>query len=182
MSKRAFVLPVRGLGDVELTAAGVAGAVIFALIVLSALLAPVLPLQSPLHLDLHHRFAAPFVDEHLLGTDQLGRDLLSRVVYGGRSTLVIASSATVFGVVVGTVLGLIAGFYRGFAETIIMRLVDIELSIPMMLLALLVIAVLGPSLLNLIVVLGLTAWVRAARMVRAEAMVLRSRTSSRRRM
>jgi len=154
---------------------GIAGLSIFSAILLLSLLAPFLPLPDPLHVDLHHRFLSPLSPDHILGTDQLGRDLLSRVSYGGRTTLAIALFATAFGMIVGTSLGMIAGFFGGITEAIIMRLVDIELSIPMMLLALLIIAVLGPNMGNLVLVLGLTAWVRVARMVRAETLVLRRR-------
>jgi peptide/nickel transport system permease protein len=154
---------------------GTVGLSIFLAIVLISLFAPFLPLPDPLHVDLHHRFLSPLSPGHLLGTDQLGRDLLSRVTYGGRTTLAIALLATSFGMIVGTSLGLIAGFFGGITGAVIIRLVDIELSIPMMLLALLIIAVLGPNMGNLVLVLGLTAWVRVARIVRAEALVLRRR-------
>jgi peptide/nickel transport system permease protein len=100
---------------------------------------------------------------YLLGTDQLGRDLLSRMIYGARISLFVASLSVVVSTFIGTWLGLIAGYYRGTVEVVIMRIVDIVLSIPPLLLAIITVAVLGPGLKNLILVLGFTRWPRYAR-------------------
>lgn len=100
---------------------------------------------------------------YLLGTDQLGRDLLSRIVYGARISLFVALLSVVVSTFVGTWLGLIAGYYRGKIEVVVMRIVDIVLSIPPLLLAIITVAVLGPGLKNLILVLGFTRWPRYAR-------------------
>jgi peptide/nickel transport system permease protein len=100
---------------------------------------------------------------YLLGTDQLGRDLLSRIIYGARISLFVALLSVVVSTFVGTWLGLIAGYYRGKVEVVIMRIVDIVLSIPPLLLAIITVAVLGPGLKNLILVLGFTRWPRYSR-------------------
>jgi len=108
-----------------------------------------------------------------LGTDQLGRDLLARILSGARISLGIVLLAGLISALLGTVLGLIAGYFRGFIDAVIMRLVDIQLSIPFILLILLVVAVVGPSILNLILVLGITGWAVFARVARARALEVR---------
>jgi len=111
----------------------------------------------------------------LLGTDHLGRDILSRLIFGARISLVIGLSAVAVAGTLGTLLGLIAGFRGGRTDDVCMRLTDMMLAMPFILLALAVIAVLGPSLRNIIIVLGLTSWVSYARVVRAEVLSLRTR-------
>lgn len=110
---------------------------------------------------------------YLLGTDQLGRDVLSRIIYGGRVSLALSLSAVAVSCVIGTTLGIIAGYYRGKADAVIMRLADIQLSIPTMLFAILIIAIMGASLSNTIVVLAITGWVPFTRVVRSEVLALR---------
>src|SRR5205085_11709214 len=105
----------------------------------------------------------------------LGRDILSRIVYGSRVTLAVAAASVILGGVVGLALGLAAGFFGGWTERVIMRLVDVQLALPLMLLALIIVAVLGPSLRNLVIVLALTSWTRYARIVRGEVLSLRER-------
>ena len=110
---------------------------------------------------------------HLLGTDQLGRDLMARLGLGTLISLRIVLFAAVISVVVGTFFGMMAGYYGGWVDILIMRVVDIQLAIPFILLILLFVAVLGPSMMNLIVILGLTGWAIYARVARARTLEVR---------
>jgi peptide/nickel transport system permease protein len=112
---------------------------------------------------------------YLLGTDSLGRDLMSRLALAGRVSLLLAVGAVVVSMVIGVGLGLTAGYFGGRVENAIMGLADIQLSIPRILLVIAVVAVVGPSLANLALVLGITSWVGYARVVRAETLSLRER-------
>jgi peptide/nickel transport system permease protein len=140
---------------------------VLALFVLAAVLAPELAPFDPLRQSLLLRLKPPGTvlggRSFLLGTDDLGRDLLSRVLFGARVSLLVAAVAVVLSLVVGTALGLAAGWFRGWTAVVIMRSVDTMLSIPAILLAVLTVAVLGPGFLNLVVVLGLTRWPRYTR-------------------
>jgi peptide/nickel transport system permease protein len=111
----------------------------------------------------------------LLGTDQLGRDVLSRIIYGARVSLTVGIAAVVIGGLVGAGLGIAAGFRRGMTDTVIMTLADAQLAFPFILLAIGIIAVLGPSFPTLVVVIGLSGWVSYARILRSQVLVLRSR-------
>jgi peptide/nickel transport system permease protein len=159
---------------------GVLGMALVLLMVLTAVAGPMLPLPDPVRGDLRARMSPPTLSvtglgTHPLGTDQLGRDILSRIVTGSRVTLGVAMSAVLLGGVIGVLLGLIAGYFGGWPDRLMMRLVDIQLAIPLMLLALMVVAALGPSLSNLIIVLALTSWVRYARIVRGSVLAIRER-------
>ncbi|MCB0043978.1 MAG: ABC transporter permease [Caldilineaceae bacterium] len=111
--------------------------------------------------------------DFLLGTDTLGRDILSRSIYAARWTYLVSVSAVVISTVLGTMAGLSAGYFRGWLDTIIARLIDMQLAFPIVLLSIAVLAVSGPSLLNMILVLGLVDWARYARVVRGSALSLR---------
>lgn len=133
---------------------------------------------DPVKTNLASRLVGPGLGmeaTHWLGTDQLGRDILSRLIEGSRVTLAVSAAAVLLGGVAGVLLGLWAGYYGKWADRIIMRLADVQLAFPLLLLALLIIAALGPSLTNLIIVLALTSWVRYARIVRSEVLSLRER-------
>jgi peptide/nickel transport system permease protein len=112
---------------------------------------------------------------HPLGTDQLGRDVLSRIIYGIRVSLLIGILAVTISAIFGIILGLIAGFYGGIFDDVIMRIADVQLAIPLILLAIAVIVVLGSSIKVLILVIGLTQWMAYARMVRGETLSLREK-------
>jgi peptide/nickel transport system permease protein len=157
---------------------GMFGALVVTFFILVAIFAPALAPTSPDKMDLRGRYAPPTlalseIGKHPLGADQIGRDILSRVIVGSRITLTVAGTAVLIGAVVGVWLGLLAGYFGGWTERVIMRLADMQLSIPLMLFALIIIAALGPSLPNLIVVLALTGWTRFARITRGEVLSLR---------
>jgi peptide/nickel transport system permease protein len=159
---------------------GLAAAGVFLVIAASALLASWVAPHDPLAVNIRHRLAPPAWMEggdarHLLGTDQVGRDLLSRMIYGGRVSLVIGVSAVLLSASIGVLLGLGAGYVGGRTDWAIMTGVNVMLTFPFVLLALAVIAVLGPSLGNMILVLGAAGWPVYARIVRAETMAIRER-------
>jgi ABC-type dipeptide/oligopeptide/nickel transport system permease subunit len=159
---------------------GLAATALFLVIVASAVLAPWLASHDPLTVNIRHRLAPPAwmaggTPENLLGTDQVGRDLLSRVVYGGRVSLVVGVTAVLISASLGVLLGLGAGYLGGRADAGIMTFINIMLAFPFILLVLAVIAVLGPSLVNMIIVLGIADWPLYARVVRAETTSIRER-------
>jgi peptide/nickel transport system permease protein len=149
------------------------------LVILAAVAAPVIAPFNPVFQDLAARLSPPLQSSragfHLLGTDALGRDILSRIIFGSRISLIIGIASVAVAGVLGVALGLVAGYARGRWDDLIMRLADIQLAIPFLVLALATVAVVGPSLFNLIVVLGVTGWVQYARIVRAETLSVSSR-------
>lgn len=157
-----------------------AAVVFLTLLVLAAILAPLIAPHDPAAQDLQARLAPPFwrdgsVDGMILGTDELGRDVFSRLLYGARVSLVIGVAATALSGLIGTAAGLLAGQRGGRTESVIMRLADIQLGIPSLLLALAVIAAFGTGFWRLIIILGVTGWVAYARVVRSEVLSLRER-------
>jgi peptide/nickel transport system permease protein len=158
----------------------VGGAVFVALLIVAALAAPLIAPADPIRQSLRGRLAAPTFagadgKAHLLGTDHLGRDVLSRVIFGARVSLLVGFAAVIVGGLIGASLGLLAGFRGGWTDSTIMTLADAQLAFPFILLAIGIIAVLGPSLPTLIVVIGLSGWVTYARVLRSQVLVLRSR-------
>ena len=159
---------------------GLAAGGILLLIVAGSALAPWIAPHDPLAVNIRHRLAPPAwmeggTTQHLLGTDPVGRDLLSRMIYGGRVSLVIGVAAVILSATIGVLLGLGAGYVGGGTDWTIMTIVNVMLTFPFVLLALAVIAVLGPSLVNMIIVLGVAGWPIYARVVRAETMAIRER-------
>ena len=156
------------------------GGAILLVVVGSAIAAPWIAPHDPATQSLIRRFTPPVWApggnaNYLLGTDQVGRDILSRIIHGARISLLVGMSAVVVSVVVGVALGLLSGYLGGRVDTAIMTVVDVTLSFPQLLLALAFVAALGPSLVTIIVVLGLTGWERYARVVRAEVLALREK-------
>lgn len=153
--------------------------VLLATVSLVAIIAPLIAPYDPLSQQLEARLAAPVwaggAMDHPFGTDQLGRDVLSRLMFGARVSLVIGVMAVLFSGALGIAAGLIGGFYGGLTDEVLLRLGDLRLALPFVLLIISVIAVFGPSFANIIVVLGLTGWVPYARVVRAEVLSMRER-------
>lgn len=152
------------------------GLVLSAVFVFTGIFAPVLAPESPTSQDLLHTLTHPFVHiGHLLGTDDLGRDMLSRIIFGAQNALLVSTLTVAIAASIGTVLGLIAGFWGGAVDALIMRLVDAQLAFPYILLAILVGAALGPSLLHLVMVLVIASWAIYARVVRGSVLEIRHR-------
>jgi len=154
--------------------AAIVGGIIVLLFVATAILAPWLSPYQPNEGDLTKRLKAPD-REHLLGTDPLGRDLLSRVIYGARISLQIQLVAVVIAMVVGIILGMVGGYYGGIFDHLIMRLMDILLAFPGIFLAIAIIAVLGPGLTNLMLAAGIYSIPQFARIVRGSVLSLKEK-------
>lgn len=167
---------------------GLIGLIIVLLIVLSMLFSPLITSWDPNEQDIMNKYQPPLwslsqeekaalsgsdAPAHLLGTDQLGRDTLARLLYGSRITLLVAFGGTIFGVLIGVTLGAVSGYYGKWVDAVIMRLVDIQLSFPFTLLALFMAAVLGHGIRNVIIIAAISSWVRYARLVRGEFLSLK---------
>lgn len=150
----------------------VAGAVLVGAILLCALLAPWIAPYDPLAINPAVSVMAPSA-EHWLGTDFFGRDILSRMIWGARPSLLIGFASVAIGCAIGSAIGLAAGFFRGWTDILLMRPIDVLLSFPIVVLALALVAALGASLGNLILTIALLFVPRFARVVRAETMALR---------
>jgi peptide/nickel transport system permease protein len=149
-------------------------------VLLAALFAPWLTPFDPLEQDINQRLKEPGWQTaagriHMLGTDHLGRDILARVIFGSRIALVVGVSAVLISGVLGMAIGLVAGYFGGKVDDFFMRLADIQLAFPFILLAIAVIGVLGPNLRNIIIVIGVSSWVVYARVVRGEVLSIRER-------
>jgi peptide/nickel transport system permease protein len=156
----------------------VGAGLILLVIIVAAIFAPYLAPHDPLATDITMRLKPPSWmaggnPDYLLGTDQVGRDILSRIVFGGRISLLVGSLAVLLSLIIGIPLGLAAGYGEHVTDTVISTLVNIMLTFPFVLLALAVIAVLGPSFSNMIIVLGITNWPLYTRVVRAEVLRLK---------
>jgi len=151
---------------------------ILSLVILSSALAAIIAPESPTKQSLAQRLRPPAWAEHsgaahLIGTDQLGRDVLSRILYGGRLSLLVALLAVLLSASIGTFLGLVGGYTGGVLERLLMRLAEIQLAFPFILLVVTIVAVLGPSALNVVLALGVSGWVSYTRLVRAHVLTLR---------
>jgi len=145
---------------------------VLALLAFSSLLAPLLSSTNPLELHLEQGLFPPS-SEHLLGQDKLGRDLLSRILYGGRVSLGVGTAVLFISMTIGMVVGTVAGFFGGWVDSLFMRLTDIFLAFPGMLLAIAMAAVLGPSIWNVVIALSVLGWPGFARLIRGQILVVR---------
>ena len=152
----------------------VIGGVIILVLFIAAVLAPMLAPYDPAQYD-SDKILQPPSSIHLLGTDDRGRDVFSRLLYGTRISLSVGFAAVFISIFLGIIIGSLAGFYGGKVDFILMRLVEIFMTIPAFFLILAIIAFLGPSLFNIMVVIGLTGWTGIARLVRAEFLSLKER-------
>lgn len=153
---------------------------IIAVFIISAIFADLLTFHDAYKVSLPDRLIPPFWQDggtlsHPLGTDPLGRDVLTRIIYGTRVSIIIAGAALTIGGGFGTLVGLTAGFYGGKIDTLLMRLADITLAFPLILFAILLVMVIGPSMMNVIVAISLVLWARYARVIRGEVLGLMQR-------
>ncbi len=151
-----------------------AGLVIVGILLLVAAFAPLIAPHDPLVQDLSRRLLPPGTPGNLLGTDDFGRDILSRIIYGARITLYIIALVAVTAPVIGLLIGTVAGYFGGWIDATLMRLTDIFLAFPRLILALALVAVLGPGIENAVLAIALTAWPPYARVARAETLTVRS--------
>jgi ABC-type dipeptide/oligopeptide/nickel transport system permease subunit len=150
----------------------IGGAIVIA-VILAALCTPILATHDPYEMNVKDRLLKPTEGGHLLGTDQFGRDLYTRILYGARVSLEVGIVSVGLALVIGVTLGLIAGYYGGWLDTLIMRIVDIVLSFPVLLLAIAFVAALGPGIENVIIALALVYWTSYARLVRANVLAIK---------
>jgi peptide/nickel transport system permease protein len=155
-------------------------ALILACITLAAIFANFLAPHNPEIGSLTARFKPPFwqtggTTKYLLGTDQLGRDVLSRLIFGARVSMVVGFTAVIFAGTVGTTLGIISGYLGGWVDQVVMRLTDTWLALPPLMFAIFLAAIVGPSMWNIVIILGLVYWTRYARVIRGEVLSLKER-------
>jgi len=155
-------------------------ALILGSIALVAIFANVLAPHNPEIGSLTARFKPPFWQtggstKYLLGTDQLGRDVLSRLIFGARVSMVVGFTAVIFAGAVGTTLGIISGYLGGWVDQVIMRITDTWLALPALMFAIFLAAIVGPSMWNIVIILGLVYWTRYARVIRGEVLSLKER-------
>lgn len=151
------------------------GVVVVLIVALAVLILPLVMDLDPFTTDAEAGFNTPPSAQHILGTDDVGRDLFARLLYGGRISLLVGIASTCVSVLIGVPLGLIAGYYRGIWETIIMRAADIFMSFPSMILILVLVAVFGPSIFNVTVVIGVLGWTSIAKLIYGNTLSLREK-------
>jgi peptide/nickel transport system permease protein len=147
-----------------------AGAGLLLSVIVVTLAAPLLTSYDPNAIDPLHPLAAPFTPGHLFGTDSFGRDILSRILYGGRVDLLIAFGATSVTLVVGTAIGLLSGYVGGWIDATIMRIVDLFFAFPFFVLVIAIVAMLGPSVFNMFIAIWVTSWISYARITRGHTL------------
>ncbi|MEH7277027.1 oligopeptide ABC transporter permease [Neobacillus vireti] len=150
----------------------VAGTIVILLVIFMAIFAPLLAPKDPY--QVFEEFSAPPSSEHWLGTDQVGRDIFSRLIYASRVSILVGIGAVLIYTTIGTILGAISGYFGGWIDIVIMRLTDIFMSFPSLMLILVVVSIMGPNLWNIIWILGLLTWPSAARLVRGSVLSLKT--------
>ncbi len=158
--------------------AALIGTLLVLIAVATAIFAPVMTPHDPVKAQLKYRLDPPSWDptskaKFILGADAVGRDVMTRIIYGSRISLTIGLTATVISLVVGVFLGLCSGYFGGWIDSLIMRIADVQLAFPFILLALLIMVIFGGGLAKLVLVLGLTGWVSYARLVRSQVLTVR---------
>ena len=165
----------RGQSRLRRNAMLIVGGTILGLIIVLCVGAPLFSNYAPDAIDPLRPLAPPFSPGHILGTDQFGRDIWSRILYGGRIDLLIAFGATGVTLVVGTAIGLFSGYAGGWADSVIMRIVDLFFAFPFIVLVIAIVAMLGPSIFNMFVAIWLTSWISYARITRGHVVVAKNR-------
>ena len=150
------------------------GTSILIILIIASFIGPLFIKQDISSVDLYN-ISSPPSGEHLLGTDDLGRDVLARLLYGGRVSLLVGVFATMLQVMIGTILGVLAGYFGGAIDAIIMRIVDIVMCFPFFIVAIALAAIVGPSVVNLIIIIAILSWTDIARIVRAEVLSIKER-------
>ena len=150
-----------------------ASAVVVLVLILMAIFAPWVSLHNPLYIDMDHKFATPGQAGFLLGADELGRDVFSRLLFAGRVSLAVGLMTALIAVVIGSVLGALAGYYAGSIDTVIMRFADVLLSMPTIFLLLALSAFLKATLSTIILIIGLNSWMPVARLVRGQILSIK---------
>ena len=150
----------------------VAGSILMLCIILIAIFAPVIAPKDPFHV--YDEFSASPSADHWLGTDQVGRDIFSRLVYASRVSMLVGLGSVMIYTVIGTILGAVSGYFGGWIDIVLMRLTDVFMSFPGLMLILVVVSILGPSLWNIIWILGLLGWPSVARLVRGSVLSLKN--------
>ncbi|WP_392486274.1 oligopeptide ABC transporter permease [Haloimpatiens sp. FM7315] len=148
------------------------GLTIIVLLIVISILAPYITKYNPNANDLYNMYSPPS-KEHILGTDEVGRDVFSRLVYGGRVSLLVGFSAMLVQLILGIILGMVSGYFGGFIDKIIMMVVDIIMCFPFFVVAITIAAIVGPSIWNLICIIGFLSWPGIARIIRAEILSLK---------
>jgi peptide/nickel transport system permease protein len=153
---------------------GLASVLVLAVVVLFSIIGPLLVPYSPTDVDIRTPPFGPLSREHLLGTDELGRDVLVRLMYGGRVDLLVGGVAMLVAVLVGTSVGLVGGLLGGWCDFVLMRSTDTFMSIPAFFIMLNILTLFGPTIPNIVLAIGVTSWMTVARVIRAEVLKLRA--------
>ena len=152
---------------------GMLGFIIIVLLIIISIFGQWIAPYDPLHAEFSKKLLPPLTDGHILGTDQLGRDILSRIILGARVSVIIGLATVLVAGLFGSIVGIIAGYFRGWIDVVLMRIVDVQLSFPFILLVLVINAIIGTGLRNIIISLAIGGWVIFARVIRSEVLALR---------